>query len=254
MYSQSSSHTGSYSNQSYLNREHVGGTGSAYQTTVTQTNSPFKDNQSGVNSYRENVSSSSKTNDNQSESSSYSRDSQSASSFSDSQSMAYTRDSQSVGDTFATRDTGSTSYKRDTKSASGSYPRDSQTSVIENSSYKRDSQSSGGSYSSGRESQAYKDSASASGFRDAQSGSSAFNSQPSSYTRETPQTGLSSGASQTQTGYSAKNFRNSQDLTSSALQTSSLSGSKLADNFSKMTVKEPTMDSRTTVSTQVKGI
>lgn len=220
LYSQSS-RPSSYSNQSYLN-EHATGAGSSFQTSVTQSSSAFKENQSGASSFRDNAPSS-KTRDSQSDSSSYNRDTQSASSFSDSQSMAYNRDSQSVGSSY-NRDPNS-SFKRDSKSAGGSYPRD--TPSTDSGAYSRDSQSASASYP-GRDGQT-----SATGFRDTQTGSSGYGSQAGSYPRDTSQ-------SQSQAGYSAKNYRNSAEVTSLS---SSFTGSKLVDNFSKMAVKEGPLDS-----------
>ncbi|XP_060594663.1 ubiquitin-associated protein 2-like isoform X2 [Ruditapes philippinarum] len=232
LYSQSS-RPNSYSNQSYLN-EHATGAGSSFQTSVTQSSSAFKETQSGASSFRDNVASSTKTRDSQSDSSTFNRDTQSASSFSDSQSMAYNRDSQSVGSSF-NRDP-SSSFTRDSKSASGSYPRD--TPTTDTGAYSRDSQSASASYS-GRDSQS-----STTGFRDTQTGASGYGSQAGSYPRETSQ-------SQTQAGYSAKNYRNSTEVTS--LQ-SSFTGSKLADNFSKMGVKDGPLDTIQSSSSQFDSV
>ncbi|KAL4227227.1 copulation [Mactra antiquata] len=233
LYSQNT-RSGSYSNQTYLN-EHASGAGPSFQASVTQSNSGFsKENQSGASSFRESSVQSGKTRDSQSDSSSYNRDSQSASSFSDSQSMAYNRDSQSVGNSY-NRDP-SNSYKRDSKSASGSFPHDTQPT--DKSSYSRDSQSASASYN-------VRDGQSTStGFRDTQSGASGYGSQAGAYPRE-------AGQSQTQSAYSAKNYRNSAEVTS--LQ-SSLTGSKLVDNFSKMAVKDGSLDTLQSTGTQYDSV
>lgn len=229
LYSQGSSHTGSYANQ-FLNRDHASGAGASYQASVTQASSPFKDNQSGTSSYRD--SSSNKSRETPQSDSAYSRDTHSASSYSDNQSMAYNRDSQSVGSGY-TRDSSNT-YKRDsTKSASGgSYPRDSQQNSDSASgfSHTRDTQLS--AQYSGRDNQSFKDSQS--GFRDTSAGASTYANQAGSYPRDSAQTGLGAGASQAPAGFASKNFRQSTDLNTSTHQNQSLPGSKVADSFSKV--------------------
>lgn len=214
-----------------MNHDHGASSGSSFPASVTQSSSPFKDTQTGANSYRENVSSTGKTRDAQSDNSTYTRDTNSASSFSDSQSLAYNRDSQSVGSSYS-RDP-SSGYKRDSKSASGTYPRDSSSSDSAN--YNRDSQSASASFS-GRDSQT------SSGFRDSQSGAAGFGNQAGSYPRE-------SGSSQPQTGFNPKPFRNSTEV-STSLQTS-LAGSKLVDTFSKMGVNDGSLGSSPSTNSQV---
>lgn len=172
-----------------------------------------------------------KTRDTQADNSTYTRDTNSASSFSDSQSLAYNRDSASVGSSYS-RDQ-SSGYKRDSKSASGSYPRDN--SAGDSASFNRDSQSASASFS-GRDSQ------NAAGFRDSQSGAAGFGNQAGSYPRDT-------GSSQTQTGFNPKPYRNSTDV-STSLQTS-LTGSKLADSFSKMGVNDGSIGSSPSANSQV---
>ncbi|XP_052278403.1 protein lingerer-like isoform X3 [Dreissena polymorpha] len=229
LYSQSS-RQGTYSNQSYLN-DHAASAGSTFQASVTQSSSPFKDNQTGASSYRDNMASS-KTRDTSADNTSYTRDTNSASSFSsDSQSLAYTRDSQSVGSSYS-RDSGS-AYNRESKSASGSYPRDSSTSDA--GSFSRDSQSSGSSFT-GRDSQS-----STTGYRDNQSGAPGFGGQAGSYPRET-------GASQSQSGFSAKSYRNTSEVATTL--SNSLTGNKLVEGFSSMAVNDGSLDSRQSTSSQ----
>ncbi|WAR00627.1 UBAP2-like protein [Mya arenaria] len=237
LYSQNT-RQGSYSNQPYLNHDHGASSGTSFQTSVTKANSPFKDNQSGASAFRDNISTN-KSRESTSDNTAFSRDTNSASSFSDNQSMSYNRDSQSVGSAYG-RDP-SNAYKRDSKSASGSYPRDS--SAGESAPLNRDSQSSSASYTSRdgqsantgfRENQ--RDSQSANtGFRENQTGAAGFGTQAGSYPRD-------SNSTQSQSGFSAKTFRNSTEV-SSSLQ-NSLTGNKLMDSFSNMTVNEGSLDGR----------